>query len=50
MKPTEYKTGIYFDKWDIRSQQFGIGLVWSDEKYMHINLFNYEIAIGRTAK
>lgn len=50
MKPTNYKTGIYFNKWEINYQQFGFGIVWLDEKYLHINLFNFELAIGYTAR
>lgn len=47
MKPTAYNKGIFFSAWNIRHQQFGIGLVWDREKYLHINLFNFEVAIGK---
>lgn len=47
---SSYKWGVYFDKWAWRYQQFGIGLVWLKyEKYVHINLFNLEVAIGKTS-
>ncbi len=50
MKNEEYrKFGIYFNKWSISYQQFGFGIVWEKyEKYIHFNLFNFELAIGKT--
>mgnify|MGYP000677420707 CR=1 FL=1 len=50
MKETPYKLGIYFNRWTIRQQQFGVGLIWQTEKYVHINLFSFELAIGYTAR
>lgn len=50
MNNEPYKFGIYFDKWTPRHQEFGFGIVWSTEKYIHFNLFNLELAIGKTAR
>lgn len=45
------KFGIYFDKWTPSQQLFGIGLVWEKrERYVHLNLFNFELAIGVTRR
>ena len=50
MNNPAYKFGIYINRWSVRYQQFGIGLIWTSEKYIHFNLFNFELAIGKTAK
>jgi len=47
MQPTVYKKGIFFNKWDVHNQSFGVGIAWRGEKYLYINLFNFEIAIGK---
>ncbi len=45
-----YKLGIFFNKWTVRQQLFGVGIVWQTEKYVHFNLFNFELAIGKTCR
>jgi hypothetical protein len=50
MKDKPYKFGVYLDKWSVRYQMLGFGVVWTSEKYIHFNLFNFEIAIGVTAR
>ena len=45
------KFGIYFDKWMVSHQQFGFGIVWEKtEKYIHFDIFNFELAIGITRR
>ena len=47
----ENKFGIYFDKWKLSHQMSGFGVVWENsEKYVHFNLFNFELAIGKTRR
>lgn len=50
MQNNKYKIGVYFSAYTINVQQFGFGVVWSNEKYIHFNLFNFELAIGKTAQ
>lgn len=47
MVETHYKKGIKLDWWTPRIQTFGFGIVWSNEKYIHFNLFNVALAIGK---
>lgn len=47
MNPTVYRKGIFFNKWRAHQQLFGFGIVWQGEKYIHFNLFNLEVAIGK---
>lgn len=51
MSNNEYGWGVYFDKWQWRYQLIGVGLVWLKyEKYVHFNLLNFELAIGKTSR
>lgn len=51
MNENKYRFGIYFDRWIISHQYFGVGIVFTKyEKYIHFNLFNFELAIGVTGK
>ncbi len=47
---SKHKFGIYFDVWNPNYQYFGIGLVWTDEKYLYLSLFHFELTIGRTSR
>lgn len=48
MNDYTYKFGVYFNRWQVGQQFFGFGIVWETEKYIHFNLFNFELAIGYT--
>lgn len=45
----QYKFGIYFAT-NYRLPEFGVGAVWDNEKYIHVNFLFWELTIGKTAK
>jgi hypothetical protein len=47
MRNTNYKLGIFIDINSVRYQHFGFGVIWDNEKYVHFNIFNFEVAIGK---
>lgn len=45
----DYKYGVYAST-NYRLPNIGIGLVWSTEKYLHINFLFWELAVGKTTR